>query len=42
MQRRVTCYVGQSRPGVWDQHGIAHSTAACRFTDRLIIVNYHV
>ena len=38
----MTCYCGQSQPGVWDRNGIVHNGSGCRFTDRLIIVNYHV
>ena len=34
------CYCRQSRPGVWDQHGIAHSTAVCRYTDRYIATRW--
>ena len=35
----MRCYCGQSQPGIWDQHGIAHSTAVCRYTDLLITVH---
>ena len=35
----MTCYCGQSQPGVWDRNGIVHNGSGCRFTDRLIIVN---
>ena len=36
----MRCYCGQSQPGIWDQRGIAHSTAVCRYTDRYIATRW--
>ena len=36
----MRCYCGQSQRGIWDQHGIAHSTAVCRYTDRYIATRW--
>ena len=36
----MRCYCGQSQPGVWDQYGIVHSTAVCRYTDRYITTRW--
>jgi len=36
----MACYCGQSHPGIWDERGIVHSTAVCRYTDRYITVVY--
>ena len=38
--RLMRCYCGQSQPGVWDQYGIVHSTAVCRYTDRYITTRW--
>lgn len=35
----MCCYCGQSQPGVWDQCGIVHNGAECRYTDLLITVS---
>ena len=36
---RMTCYCGQSQPGVWDERGIVHNGSGCRYTDLLITVH---
>ena len=36
----MACYCGQSQRGVWDANGVLHDDAVCRYTDRVITVNY--
>ena len=38
--RLMRCYCGQSQPGIWDQHGIAHNGSECRYTDRYIATRW--